>query len=170
VDVILPFLYWDDVLRRENVSAFIIQAKNDETYQAAPDRYLFDMMNPYHISFFDKNESHPVPIIRMVFALSSKTPCVTVIKPHRDAAPKANFQVDEYTAFDIWCGKASRETFTPVKDDSVFDKLLLRSRVFPDIYESKVSMSIQNATRNTNPATDNYHSHWDQFTVKEAGD
>jgi len=66
--------------------------------------------------------------------------------------------------FDIWCAKASRETFRSIKDDAIFEKLLLRSRVFPDVYENKKSESIQNATRNMNPATDVHHAHWERFT------
>jgi hypothetical protein len=171
VDIIVPFLYQDNILRRENVSAFLIQCKNDENYQSKPQLNLFDMMNPCenHLGFFDRNESHPVPVIRMVFALASKTPCVTVIKPPERIQPprkdvsKAAFKADKYTAFDIWCGKASRETFRPIKDDGVYEKLL-RSRVFPDVYESKKSETIQNATRNMNPATDVHHAHWERFT------
>ena len=172
MDVIVPFLYWDSILRRENVSAFLIQGKNDETYQAKPHLDLFDRMSPYQnsVGFFDVDESHPLPVIRMVFALASKTPCVTVIKPaeriqpERRGAHKPAFKGDKYTAFDIWCGKASRETYRPIKDDGIFEKLLLRSRVFPDVYESKKSESIQNATRNMNPATDVHHAHWEWFT------
>jgi hypothetical protein len=104
----------------------------------------------------------------MVFVLASKTPCVTVIKspekvqpPRRDAPA---FKADKYAAFDIWCAKASCETFRSIKDDAIFEKLLLRSRVFPDVYENKKSESIQNATRNMNPATDMHHAHWELFT------
>jgi hypothetical protein len=169
IDVVVPFLCWDRVLRPENVSAFFFQSKNDKTFQAKPDEYLFDMMNPYQIQFFDENETFPVPVIRMVFALASTTPCVTALKPPertqppREGAFKAKFQADKYTAFDIWCGKASQETFRPVKDDNVFDKLLIRSRVFPDVYETKKSEAIQNATRSMNPATDVHRAHWERF-------
>ena len=169
VDVVIPFLYWDNVLRRENVSALFVQSKNDETFQCKPHHDLFDMMNPYHCGFFDVNESSLVPIIRMVFALASSTSCVTAIKhaeriqPPREGAFKAKFQADKYTAFDIWCGKASQETFRPIKDDGVFQKLLLRSRVFPDVYEHKKSEALQNATRSMNPATDVHRAHWERF-------
>ena len=173
MDVIVPFLYQDSILRRENVSAFLIQSKNDGTYQAMPHLDLFDRMNPCHdsVGLFDVDESDTLPVIRMVFALASKTPCVTVIKPAERQQPQRKngkrpaFKGDKYTAFDIWCGKASRETFRPIKDNEVvFKKLLLRSRVFPDVYESKRSESIQIATRNMNPATEGHHAHWKQFT------
>jgi len=108
-------------------------------------------MNPCEnsLEFFNLKKSHPVPVIRMVFALASKTPCVTVIKsperiqPPRIDAPKPPFKSDKYTAFDIWCSKASRETFWSIKDDATLEKLLLCSRVFPGVYENKKSESIQ---------------------------
>jgi hypothetical protein len=91
VDIIVPFLYWDSILRRENVSAFFIQGKNDEKFQETPRLHLFDRMNPCEnsLGFFNPKETHPVPVIRMVFALASKTPCVTVIKsPERIQPPR----------------------------------------------------------------------------------
>jgi hypothetical protein len=169
IDVVVPFLYWDLVLRRDNVSTLFVQGKNDETFQNVPHEYLFDMMNPYRVGFFDTNESNPVPVIRTVFALASTTPCVLALKhpqrtqPPRDGAFQANFQADKYTAFDIWCAKACHETFRPIKDDNVFQKLLLRSCVFPDVYETKKSEAIENATRSMNPATDVHQAHWERF-------
>jgi len=128
-------------------------------------------MNPCEnsLGFFNPKESHPVPVIRMV-SLASKTPCVTVIKspkriqPLRRDAPKPAFKSDKYTAFVIWCAKASREMFRSIKDDAIFEKLLLHSHIFPDVYENKKLESIQNMTRNMNPATDVHHAHWEGFT------
>jgi hypothetical protein len=63
IDIIIPFLYRDNILKKENISAFIIQSKNNERFKAKPHTFLFDMMCPYHIQFFDDKESNPVPII-----------------------------------------------------------------------------------------------------------
>jgi len=101
------------------------------------------MMNPYHLQFFNEDETDPVPVIRMVFALASPDGDVVVLKcpektqPLRGAAFKADFQADKYTSFDIWCAKASHETFLPVKEDDIFHKLLLRFRIFPNVYNEK---------------------------------
>jgi hypothetical protein len=128
LDIVIPFLYWDSLLQQENVSAFIIQVKNNQTFQANPCDWVFDLMNPYHIGFFDKNETTPVPIIRMVFALASTTPAVVVLQPPermqppRDAVYQSKFQADKYTSFDIWCAMASHKTFLPIKDDFVFNE------------------------------------------------
>jgi hypothetical protein len=128
-------------------------------------------MNPCEnfLGFFSPKELHPVPVIRMVFALASKMSCVTVITPPERVqpprrGPNPDFKLDKYTAFDIWCAKALHNTFRSIKDDAIFEKLLLRSRVFPDVYQNKNSESIQNATRNMNPATDKHSAHWELFT------
>ena len=169
----IPFLCWDCTLRQCNVSALFIQCKNDATFLANPREYLFDMMNPYHIQFFDKDEIDPVPVIRMVFALASPIADVVVLgcpermQLPRDGAFKAKFQEDQYMAFDIWCAKASHETFLPIKDDPVFTELLLRSSVFPNVYECKKSNGLQNATRSMNPGTDVHPAHWHFLECKD---
>lgn len=178
IDIVIPFLYRDPVLRQENVSALLIQSKNDRTFKAKPQKHIFDMMNPHNVQFFQKKETHPVPIIRMVFALASPTPSVTVLKPAKRTQPPrgrsfaANFKADKYTTFDIWCGKASHETFRPIKgsaDEIVFHKLLLRSQVFPNVYDTKKPKVLENVTRNMNPATGDDPAHWEQFS-REATD
>jgi hypothetical protein len=168
VDIVIPFLFWNDRLCRKDVSALFIQCKNDGTFQITPRQYLFDMMNPYHIQFFDEKEkeSEVVPVIRMVFALASPHAGMVVLKnpgktqPPRPAAYKAKFQVDKYTSFDIWCAKASQKTFLPVKEDDVYEKLLLRFRVFPDVYAEKRTVGLQNVTRSMNPGTDIHPAHY----------
>ena len=55
VDVLLPFLYFDNKLRRDNVSAIFIQVKNDKRFSSTP-RLLFDAMDPYFLGFFDMDE------------------------------------------------------------------------------------------------------------------
>lgn len=123
-------------------------------------------MNPYYNHFFDMDESKPVPIIRMVFALASMTPAVVVLQPPprtqppRDAAISAKFSVDKYTSFDIWCAMVSSKTFLPVKDDLLFHEMLLRSRFFPDVYQRKKTEGLQNTTRSMNPGTDVHPAHW----------
>ena len=166
IDIVIPFLFWDRCLRRINVSAIFIQCKNDATFQSTPCGYLYDMMNPYHLQFFNEDETDPVPVIRMVFALASPDGDVVVLKcpektqPLRGAAFKADFQADKYTSFDVWCAKASHETFLPVKEDDIFHKLLLRFRIFPNVYDEKRTEGLGNATRSMNPGTAVHPAHF----------
>jgi hypothetical protein len=89
------------------------------------------------------------------------------VQPPRKDAFKADFQAHSYTAFDVWCGKASPKTFGQITDEDVFDKLLLHCRAYPEVYESKKSASVQNATRNMNPATGVHQAHWEPFIKGE---
>ena len=72
IDIVIPFLFWDHRLRRENISAIFIQCKNNKTFQGVPKQHLFDMMDPYYMHFFDEKETAPLPeaVICMVFALA----------------------------------------------------------------------------------------------------
>ena len=125
----------------------------------------------YHIQFFDEKETDPVPVIRMVFALAPLTAGVVVLQcpermqPLRDAAFKAKFQADKYTSFDIWCAKASNETFVPVKDDGLFHKLLLRFRVFPDVYDEKITNGLKAATRSMAPGCAVHPAHHSNYIL-----
>ena len=165
IDVIIPFLYKDEVLRKENVSAFLIQSKNDRSFQAEPDTSLFDSIRPHNIGFFDRGETNTVPIIRMVFALASSTSSVTTINPpQRKQPPRTSTQnVESFTAFDIWCAKASHDTFESIKDDDVFQKLLLQSYRHAEIYTTK-RPALEAMTRSMNPASESNAVHWRQFS------
>jgi len=168
LDIVIPFLYWNSLLQQENVSAFIIQVKNNQTFQVNPCDWVFELMNPYHIGFLDKSKTTPVPIIRMVFTLASTTPAVVMLQPPkrmqppRDAVHQSKLWFDKFTTSDIWCAMASHKTFLPIKDDSVFRKILLRCGVFPHIY-SKESESLQIATRSMYPGTNVHPAHWHFF-------
>jgi hypothetical protein len=170
VDIIIPVTYWDTVLCRENITAIIIQVKNDKSYQVKVDRLLFDTMDPYQTKFFDENKKDPLPMIQMVFALASTEPCITVVlelgervQLTREKAPKSKFHANRYTSFDIWCAMASRVTFQPICSNEVFAKLLLQSQVFPNVYLDKKTDKIQNITRSMNPGRDIPGAHWTQF-------
>ena len=171
VDIVIPFVFFDRRLRRINVSAIFIQCKNDASFQTTPRQYLFDMMNPFDIQFFDETETNPLPVIRMVFALASPTARVEVLKcpdrvqPPRPGGFQAKFQADKYTSFDIWCAKASHDTFRPVKDseDDMFQKLLLRFRIYPDVYDEKRTEGLQTVTRSMNPASGVHPAHYRNY-------
>ena len=55
-NVLLSFLYFDNNLGRDNVSATFIQVKNDKRFSSTPCLFLFDAMNPYFLAFFDVDE------------------------------------------------------------------------------------------------------------------
>ncbi len=113
VGIILPMLYKDSVLKKENITCILIRSKNDSSYSTAPHRYVFDAMNPFTLRFLTiRPRPPPPPVIRMVYALAAKESVVCVSTPgtqtqlSRKGESKAKFQKNSYTSFDIWCGVA----------------------------------------------------------------
>jgi hypothetical protein len=102
----------------------------------------------------------------MVFALASPEAKTVVLggpertQPLRAASFTANFQIDKFTSFDIWCAKASNMTFRPVKEDDIYQKLLLRFRIFPEVYDDKRTEGLRNVTMSMNPGTALHPAHY----------
>ncbi|KIL63609.1 hypothetical protein M378DRAFT_164281 [Amanita muscaria Koide BX008] len=176
IDVLLPFLYLDNKLGRDNVSGIFIQVKNDQIFSSTPNLFLFDAMDPYILGFFDVDEQKPVPIIRMVFALASSESCIKAVEgaslrknPTRTATPKGKERAcPPYTAYDIWCAGTSAETFSVVRpgDEEVYSDLLKLCRPFPGVYEAHTEIdSAKSARRNMNPGTAAHPDHWHWFST-----
>ncbi|KAF8806799.1 hypothetical protein BYT27DRAFT_6608899 [Phlegmacium glaucopus] len=87
VDIVIPFMYCAGKLSRINVSAIFIQVKNDAAFTTKPNFILFDLMNPFSPRFFDMDEE-PLPVLRMVFALASRSPAIEVIPPKHEHFPQ----------------------------------------------------------------------------------
>ncbi|THH14611.1 hypothetical protein EW146_g5736 [Bondarzewia mesenterica] len=92
IDAFLPFTYRDNGrLKPENMGVILMQMKNDDYYSMAIKGEVFDAMNPYDLGLFSKESDAVVPVIRMVFAMAGKTPCLKVrpaVRP-RFASPVA---------------------------------------------------------------------------------
>jgi hypothetical protein len=180
VDIAIPFMYLDQKLERQTISAIFIQVKNDAKFNAQPNLFLFDMMNPFFLRFFDMDEKEPFPVIRMVFALASETSTVKVIEPNaeprlprpmKEDAQKAlvSRRSPPYTAFDIWCAKACGNTFAVIQgNDDTYEKLLKISKVFPGAYSSGALVAgIEAARRSMNPGTSTNAEHWGNWCQSE---
>ena len=123
VDIVLPVCYSGNVLSRRDVTAILIQVKNDETFDGNIRDHLFEAMDPFTINLFDK-ESEPRPIIRMVFALASKTSVAKYVQVESSRCKRGAF-----TSYDIWCAGTSRKTFPIIgADEDVYRGLLDRTR------------------------------------------
>lgn len=126
VDIVLPVCYSGNVLSRSNVTAILIQIKNDTSFCEEIHDYLFDAMNPFTINLFDE-KSKPLPIIRMVFALASQTPATKYARP--DRPDSRTCKPGGFTSYDIWCAGTSSET-SPIigADEDAYRGLLDRTR------------------------------------------
>ena len=140
VDLIVPFLMRDEEVGRELVSAILIQVKNDASYGSTPHQDLFISMNPHFINVFDRDETETPPIVRMVFALASPKPGVKVTglpsrrQAPRKVAPKKASRSPAFTSYDVWCARASRDTFPVISSDLIYDQLLKMEKIFPNAY------------------------------------
>jgi hypothetical protein len=151
-----------------------VQVKNDKKFKAQPNPILFDLMNPYLVRFFDINEQQPLPIIRMVFALGSPTAAVEVLPQYVERLPrkaktasrKATQKSPRYTSYDIWCAKASSETFGVIKieHEPEYALLLKADKVFPQAYCSEFGIEeVESIRRSMNPRTSVKAAHWASF-------
>ncbi|KAF8328923.1 uncharacterized protein EI90DRAFT_3155623 [Cantharellus anzutake] len=62
IDVVIPILYQDTILRRNNMSVPMIQSKNDDSYGTSPNQHLFDKMDPFKLGIFVKSTGPP-PVV-----------------------------------------------------------------------------------------------------------
>ena len=138
VEIVLPVCYKGNELSRRNVTAILIQVKNDMRFGERIHGYLFDAMDPFTIKLFDE-ESRPIqqekpednsqplgplPIIRMVFALGSESHAVKY-----DGSGRRTPQTGEFTSYDIWCAGTLSKTFPIMGDDQqAYIELVDRTR------------------------------------------
>ena len=146
VDVIFPIVIdKDKPLTQDNVTALLVQSKNDDRCSTNVFSSLFHAMDPYELGIFEPSTENPPPMIRMVFALASRKSRVCVVKPpQRKLSPRATKQKEvpkkkkyAYTSFDIWCAQASSSTFRVIQtyENGVYEELLKLSRDVPTMFQ-----------------------------------
>ncbi|EAU82803.2 hypothetical protein CC1G_11320 [Coprinopsis cinerea okayama7 len=115
-----------DEIREDNLVLILGQAKNDRCFTANPDRVVLDTMDPINLRICDPNRS--IPVIRMVFALASEKPGVTLLAPPTRRSPRA--KASQFTSYDFWFAGAGPSTFGCVtSEDAVnYGDLLASSR------------------------------------------
>ncbi|KAI0300779.1 hypothetical protein BC826DRAFT_619486 [Russula brevipes] len=121
VDLVIPVVHSGGELSRDNMTAILIQVKNDKSFTKVHE-HLFDGMDPFRTGVFDESTAQPRPIIRMVFALASDTCEVKYTK--------SKIRSDDFTAYDFWCGGLDTETFPLIDDEDrlPYQHLLARTR------------------------------------------
>ena len=175
MDVLVPFSYNDTKLGRMNVSAILIQVKNDRRFSTTPIRWLFDGMDPFFVGLFDDD---PLPVIRMVFALSSAKTGVTIMEPegtrYRRKVKGKKAKSPPYTSFDIWCAGAFASTFAVIKktEENTYQQLLKVCSPFPGSYQSSLDLDEEEAQRRSMyPGSMIDADHWGAFEdAEDAGE
>lgn len=160
VDLIIPFVVKDEKIGQKTTSAIFIQVENDAKFRASPSELLFVEMNPHLVGFFDPHEEPNQPIIRMVFALAaptSNTQVTPLPKPRLQRKPNAS---PKFTSYDIWCARASKETFAVIEDEALYKRLLKPKKVFPDAYQAIELLTEKDMRQRMHPGAFNEKSHW----------
>ena len=174
VDIVIPFTFYDAELGRRNVSAILIQVKNDRKFSTTPRRSLFEGMDPFFVGVFDHSDDKPLPVIRMVFALSSAKSGVTIMEPQKTKylrIAKAKKSLP-YTSYDIWCAGAFAKTFAVINksEEQVYEQLLKVYNPYPESYESTLGLAEQEARRRSmTPGSMVNANHWKAFGGAEEG-
>jgi hypothetical protein len=107
VDIVIPVCFKGNVLSRNNMTAILIQVLNGKRFPRQIPRNLFRGMDPFDAGLFI-DEDEPLPIIRMVFELTSPMHGITFAQPPCETG---------YTAYDIRCAGLKPDTFACIEDD-----------------------------------------------------
>ncbi|KAI9066890.1 hypothetical protein FKP32DRAFT_324631 [Trametes sanguinea] len=115
IDIVVPVLLGTK-LKKEQVTAILVRAKNGPQYGARVQSPLLESMNPYTSGLFDRAVKEPPPVLRMVFALASPEAAVAVPAAPAPQSPRRD-KTAAFTAYDIWCAGASHEAFDVIQED-----------------------------------------------------
>jgi hypothetical protein len=153
INGIIPFLLTGYNISLKNIGVILWQVKNDSKFTDKPDPSLFKAMDPYALGVLNPGDN--IPIIRIVFALASKTPCLTRVECSQDGF------------CDFWVGGISPTVFSPVDDHdaSIWMALLQATYDWEDIYkknpdETKAGQVEEGLRRSMNPGAAEDERHW----------
>jgi hypothetical protein len=175
IDLLIPFVYFDDALGEYNVSAILIQVKNDRSFSRAPQEHIFDHMDPYILKIFSEDDKDyaqgGLPVIRIVAALASPSSHVTNFTygspdnslVHRDANAQGTVKTT-YTAYDFWCAGLDG-VWGAIKKDQINAWRDLLDCWEPDArgYKDLDNNSEENR-RSQEPGKYKHISHWNRFS------
>jgi hypothetical protein len=113
VDAIYPFLYGTKELDDNNVGFILVQVRTNDVSEKAR-AGISREMDPYYCNLLlddeGEDETFPIPIIRIVFALINKNPGFT---------PQPNEKTSDghFTSYDFWCSGLSPDILRPVQKE-----------------------------------------------------
>ena len=159
IDGIIPFLLAGYTIFPDNIGVILWRVENDSTFPDQPDPSLFEAMDPYKLGILNQGDN--IPIIRIIFALASKTPCLTRITCQQDSVKSCDF----------WVGGISPTVFSPVGDQDarIWAELLQATYGWEDIYkknpEGRADKGEEGLRRSMNPGAgeDEHHWNWADF-------
>ena len=158
VDALTVFLRSGTKLVLDNLGLILYQIKTDSKYNHDPKPEAFEVMNPYQLGILNAGDA-AVPLIRIFFALASKTPRL-VVDRH---APTSNYNA---IVHDIWCAGVSSQVLNPVNSETdVWDALGQASYGWQDLYKDEFNIE-RDLRRSINPGAAFDDGHWSPWTVR----
>ncbi|KAI0773477.1 hypothetical protein C8Q74DRAFT_1217582 [Fomes fomentarius] len=166
-DILIPILF-GTLLKREKVSAILIRVTNSERFTKKIHRSMYVTTHPLRAGIFDEDaKSPPPPVIRIVFALASKTSAVSVRVRAEHARPS------KYTAYDLWFAGVTPETFGVIQnadEGRSVGGLVVSSRDQHDVFkmyapygDSKMWEVVQDMRRSMQPLASRHMAHFTNF-------
>jgi len=155
VDAINVFLISGTELRTDNLGVVLYQIKNNADYKDLPEPTLFDSMDLYDLNILEAGDK-PIPLIRIFFALASKTPSLYVTRH----PPSSSYRA---VIHDIWSAGLSSDFLDPIASTTdIWDSLLQASYGWKAIYKAETDVS-QDLRRCMNPGAADDNGHWSQW-------
>ena len=118
VDIVIPICEKQTRLSRNNITAILVQVKNNKAFKDKINITTFDNMDP---SIIFQDDTPPLPVIRMVFALASDT--AKVHSP--EVGERTKRRQSSFTTYDIWCAGLSPHTFRDIGPNLESYRILL---------------------------------------------
>lgn len=130
IDAILVFLRDGTSLVRGNAGLCLVQVKNDPKYSTKPQPKVFSAMKPYDLGILEEGDPS-VPLIKIVFALAARKPCLNVVR----RAPTKEYGA---VVYEIWCAGLSPDILQPIisQETGVWDSLLQASYGWKELYKT----------------------------------
>ncbi|KAI0747036.1 hypothetical protein C8Q80DRAFT_1178933 [Daedaleopsis nitida] len=159
IDIIIPTLI-GSVLKKEMVSAILVQVKNSRQFTTTIKRSLFTAMNPYTCGLFDAEVTEPNPVLRTVLALASERSVVETL-PAATCHSSRIARTEKFTAYDVWCAGALCTTFGVInkQEEGILGALLVNMRDSRDVVR-KTDEALLPTLRQMQPCSSTYQDHY----------
>ena len=157
IDAINVFLISGTELRTDNLGVVLYQIKNNADYNDLPKPTLFDSMDPYDLKILEAGDK-PIPVIRIFFALASKTPSLHVTRH----PPSSSYRA---VIYDIWSAGLFSDFLSPIASNTdIWNALLQASYGWKAIYKAKTDVA-KELRKSVNPGAADDDGHWSHWAA-----
>ncbi|KAH9022530.1 hypothetical protein EDB83DRAFT_2527497 [Lactarius deliciosus] len=165
-DAVYPYLYDSLHLNVKNVGFIIVQVKNDSNASRSSDATIFQKMDPFKCGLLDDsnkvNGRFPIPIICILFSISSKEPALTQMKYNiaSDGAMDIEKGLPLFMSYDFVCSGVDSKILQPVGESSKVWKVLVNK---PDQWNSFYNVPVPNMLRSQLPGCGDREVHFSSW-------